>query len=176
MEVQKVEETYYAAFMQEFYPPATSVIFKNASKSWKAKGIFSPEWFRNHSGNRQTEIAVKTYTVRQIMDMKENSAVDHWAPYRYLFHIPETLPKRLDLIPPQHQNGARLHWLDSKWFTKGHWESVTELFIGESGETFFVVLGTWHVTYSRTPKTSVPLDQLIGRNWRDFVGNGWSFD
>jgi hypothetical protein len=66
MEVQKVEDISYAAFMPDFYMPGIPVIFKNAAKGRKDRGLFRPEWLHNHSGDQQTEIALKTYTLPQL--------------------------------------------------------------------------------------------------------------
>jgi histone arginine demethylase JMJD6 len=147
MEVQKVEDISYATFMQEFYQPGIPVIFKNASKDWKAKGLFNPDWFRSNFGDRKTEVAGKILTMRQIMDLVENSSVDNPAPYPCIFNIPDTLPEILDLIQPLHLNYALPNWLDSKWFTRGHWGSATELFIGGPGGRFpYIHLDYFHLS------------------------------
>jgi hypothetical protein len=72
MEVQKVENISYAAFMQDFYLQSIPANLKNAAKGYKGKGLFSPEWF----GDRQTEIAAKKCTLLQIIDMEEDSATE----------------------------------------------------------------------------------------------------
>jgi len=146
MEVKKVDDISYATFMQEFYQPGIPVILKNASNVWKAKGLFTPNWFRDHYGARKTEIAGKTYNMQQIMDMVENSTVNQPAPYPCIFNIPETLPEILDLLQPLHLNYALPNWLTSKWFTRGHWGSATELFIGGPGGKFpYVHLDYFHL-------------------------------
>jgi histone arginine demethylase JMJD6 len=146
MEVQKVEYISYSAFIREFYQPGIPVIFKNASKSWKANGVFNPDWFREYYGDRQTEVAGKQFTMRQIMDMVENSSVNDPAPYPCIFNIPETLPEIMDLIQPLHLNYARPNWFENKWFTRGHWGSATELFIGGPGGKFpYIHLDYFHL-------------------------------
>jgi histone arginine demethylase JMJD6 len=146
MEVQKVDDISYEEFIREFYQPGIPVIFKNASKAWKAKDIFNPVWFRRNYGDRKTKIAGKTYTMREILDMVENSSEANPAPYPCIFNIPEALPEILDLIQPLDLNYARPNWLDSKWFNKGHWGSATELFIGGPGGRFpYVHLDYFHL-------------------------------
>jgi len=136
MEVKKVDDIPYAMFIQEFYKPGIPVIFKNASNLWKAKGVFTPDWFRDNYGTRETEVAGKTYSMLQIMNMVENSSVNNPAPYPCIFDIPKKLPEILDLLQPLHLNYARPNWLNSKWFNRGHWGSATELFIGGPGGRF----------------------------------------
>ena len=146
MEVQKVDDISYAAFMQEFYQPGIPVIFTNASNVWKAKGVFTPNWFRQHYGTRKTEVAGKTFNMMQVMDMIENSTVNSPAPYPCIFNIPETLPEILELLQPLHLNYAIPNWLTSKWFNKGHWGSATELFIGGPGGRFpYIHLDYFHL-------------------------------
>jgi hypothetical protein len=146
MEIKKVDDISYAAFMQEFYQPGIPVIFKNASKVWKANGVFTPDWFRSHFGERKTEIAGKTYSMGQILDIIENSSEKRPAPYPCIFNIPETLPEILDLLQPLHLNYAKPNWLNSKWFTRGHWGGATELFLGGAGGRFpYVHLDYFHL-------------------------------
>jgi hypothetical protein len=172
MEVQKVENISYAAFMQEFYLQSIPANLKNAAKGCKGKGLFSPEWF----GDRQTEIAAKKCTLLQIIDMKEDSLVDQPSSYPRFFNIPETLPAILDLIHPLHLNYTWPNWLDGIWFTSGYWGSATELFIERPGETLFIVFWTWHTTCSFAPTISVSIDQLSSRDFKDFVGDALSFN
>lgn len=146
MEVQRVSDISYADFMREFYQPGIPVIFTNASKAWKAREIFNPDWFRNNYGDRKTDVGGKTYQMREIMDMVENSTENNPAPYPCIFDIPQTLPEILDLLKPLDLNYAKPNWLDSSWFNKGHWGSATELFIGGAGGKFpYVHLDYFHL-------------------------------
>jgi len=146
MEVQKVDDISYKSFMQDFYQPGMPVVFKNAAKVWKAKGLFTPNWFRSNYGDRTTEVKGATYTMQQIMDMIENSTESNPAPYPCIFNIPETLPEIMELIQPLDLNYAKPNWLNSKWFSKGHWGGVTELFIGGPGGRFpYIHLDYYHL-------------------------------
>ncbi len=64
------------------------------------------------------------------MDMVENSTAEsNPAPYPCIFNIPGTLPEITELIQPLNLNYAKPNWLESKWFSMGHWGGVTELFV-----------------------------------------------
>ncbi|MFI5151882.1 MAG: cupin-like domain-containing protein [Chitinophagales bacterium] len=146
MEVQKVEDISYKDFMEQFYNPGIPVVFKNASKIWKANGMFRPGWFRDNFGDRSTNVKGHDFTMREIIDMVENSSSTNPAPYPIVFHIPTTLPEILPLIDPLHLNYALPNWLNSKWFQKGHWGGVTELFIGGPGGRFpYLHLDYYHL-------------------------------
>src|SRR5450755_1517386 len=146
MEIQKVDDISYARFMQEFYQPGIPVIFKDASKVWRANGVFNPQWFRENFGDRSTEIDGRSYSMRQILDLVENSSETNPAPYPCIYDIPEKLPEILDWIQPLHLNYARPNWLDTKWFNKGFWGGATQLFIGGPGGKFpYVHLDYYHL-------------------------------
>ena len=136
MEVQKVGDISYKDFMEQFYNPGIPVVFRNASKVWKANGIFSPEWFKDNFGERTTNVKGHDFTMREIIDMVQNSNESNPAPYPIIFHIPSSLPEILPLLEPLHLNYALPNWLDSPWFQRGHWGGVTELFIGGPGGKF----------------------------------------
>ena len=146
MEVQKVGDISYEEFMNGFYKPGIPVVFKNASKVWKANGLFTPDWFRENYGDRVTEVKGENYSMRDIMNMVETSSENKPAPYPIIFHIPTVLPELVPLLTPLHMNYALPNWLDRKWFNTGHWGGVTELFIGGPGGKFpYLHLDYYHL-------------------------------
>ena len=146
MEIQRVDDISHKEFMKEFYEPGIPVVFKDASKVWKAKGLFSPEWFRQNYGERETEKNGKMYTMKEVMDLVETSSESNPAPYPFTFNIPVILPELLPLIHPLNLNYASPNWLESKWFSKGTWGSVTELFVGGPGGKFpYLHLDYYHL-------------------------------
>lgn len=132
--------------MKEFYEPGIPIVFKNASKIWKANGLFSPDWFRENYGQRFIQKSGRRYTMKEILDLVENSTEDNPAPYPFIFNIPSTLPELLPLIEPLNLNYAVPNWLDSSWFKRGKWGGVTELFIGGPGGKFpYLHLDFYHM-------------------------------
>jgi len=146
MEIQKVDAISYKEFMKNFYEPGIPVVFKNASKVWQANGMFSPDWFKKHYGERSIQKGNKTYTMTEVMDLVETSTESSPAPYPIIFNIPSALPELLPMLDPLHLNYAIPNWLDSKWFKKGKWGGVTELFIGGPGGKFpYLHLDFYHL-------------------------------
>jgi hypothetical protein len=146
MEVQKVENISHKEFMKEFYEPGIPVVFKNASKVWKANGLFTPNWFRENYGDRTKALNGSTYTMRQIMDLVETSTESNPAPYPIKFNVPEELPELTPLIQPLNLNYAYPNWLENKMFNLGHWGGITELFIGGAGGKFpYIHLDYYHL-------------------------------
>ena len=136
MEVQRVDSITYQEFMDNFYRPGIPVVFKNASKVWKANGLFTPDWFRENFGERTIEKAGKTYTMKEVMDLVETSSEGKPAPYPFIFDIPTNLHELAPLVSPLDLNYAKPNWLQTKWFQKGYWGSATEVFIGGPGGKF----------------------------------------
>ena len=146
MEVQKVGDISHKEFMEKFYEPGIPVVFKNASKVWKAKELFSPNWFRENYGDRTQVIGGKTYTMKEIMDLVENSTEKNPAPYPIKFNVDDDIPELRPLITPLNLNYALPNWLENKMFRVGHWGGVTEIFIGGPGGRFpYVHLDYYHL-------------------------------
>jgi histone arginine demethylase JMJD6 len=144
--VEKVGDISYGEFMERFYNPGVPVVFRNASKVWKANGLFTPDWFKENFGDRTTEKNGNIYTMRQVMEMVENSTEDAPAPYPFLFDIPTDIPELIPLVSPLNLNYAKPNWLESKWFKRGHWGNATEVFIGGRGGRFpYVHLDYFHL-------------------------------
>ncbi len=145
-EIQKVSDISYEEFMEKFYNPGIPVVFKNASKVWKANGLFTPDWFRKNFGERTIEKGDKTYTMSEVLDMVEKSTESNPAPYPFIYNIPEKIPEVLPLISPLNLNYARPNWIESKWFQRGYWGSATEIFIGGPGGKFpYLHLDYYHL-------------------------------
>jgi histone arginine demethylase JMJD6 len=146
VEIQKVEIISYKEFIQEYYLPGIPLIFKNASKVWKARGLFNPDWFRKSYGDRLTEIEGKSYSMNTILDLVESSSLENPAPYPCIFNIPKVLPEILEFVQPLDLNYSKPNWLNNRFFTKGKWGGVTELFIGGPGGKFpYLHLDIYHL-------------------------------
>jgi histone arginine demethylase JMJD6 len=146
MDIQRVGDISHKEFMKEFYEPGIPVVFKDASKVWKAKGLFTPDWFRENYGERSIRKNDKDYTMKEIMDLVETSTESNPAPYPFIFNIPEKLPELVPLIQPLNLNYASPNWLDTDWFKRGSWGGATELFIGGPGGKFpYLHLDYYHL-------------------------------
>lgn len=140
MEVQRKSNITYEEFMEEHHNPGIPVIFTDATKLWKASGLLTPDWFREHFPNKKSDIVNKEtgkpYLMKEVMDLVEQSTVDDPAPYPLLFNINNEIPEILDLLKPLNLNYAKPNWLDDKLFKRGNWGGVTELFVGGPGGKF----------------------------------------
>jgi histone arginine demethylase JMJD6 len=166
MDVQRVDDISHEEFMTKFYEPGIPVVFRNASNVWKAKGVFSPDWFRKNYGNRTKRMHGATYTMNQIMDMVEASTEAKPAPYPIVFNVPNELPELLPLITPLNLNYASPNWLERRVFQVGKWGGNTEIFIGGAGGQFpYAHIDLFHLSawisqlYGEKRFTVFPRDQ-----------------
>jgi histone arginine demethylase JMJD6 len=136
MEVQKVGDISRKEFMNSFYNPGIPVVFKTASNAWKARDLFTPDYFRNHYGERSTKVNDRDYSLREILKWIENSSAEHPAPYPCKFDIPSQLPELISLITPLGMNYAEPNWFESKAFPSKIYGSAIELFFGGPGGKF----------------------------------------
>lgn len=136
MEIIRRDSISYEEFIEEHYKPGIPLIFTNASKVWKANGLFTPDWFRENYPDRETDCRGTSYKMKDIMDMVETSTVEKPAVYPIIFNIPEVLPELMPLIDPLDMTYAKSNWLKNKMFKIGKWGGATELFIGGPGGKF----------------------------------------
>ena len=130
MEIQKVANISYDEFMKEFCEPGIPVVFRNASRIWKANGMFTPDWFRKNFAARFIKKGGRNYTMKEIMHMVENSTDDNPAPYPFILKYFSKLPELLPLLQRLHVNYTLPNSLDSKWFQLEKRGGVTELYNG----------------------------------------------
>jgi histone arginine demethylase JMJD6 len=146
MDIIRRDNITYDEFMEQHYLPGIPLIFTNATKDWKAKGLFSPEWFRKNYPDRVTECRGKDYKMSEIMDLVENSTEEKPAPYPFIFNIPEQLPEIIPLLQPLDITYAKPNWLSNKMFQIGKWGGAIELFIGGPGGKFpYLHLDYYHL-------------------------------
>jgi hypothetical protein len=146
MQVERVDNISYEEFMERFYKPGIPCVFKSASKVWKANGLFSPNYFRENFGGKTIVKEGRTYTMKEVMDLVENSTEEKPAPYPFIFDIPTVLPEVIPLLSPLNLGYAKPNWLESKWFQRGYWGSATEVFVGGPGGRFpYVHLDYYHL-------------------------------
>lgn len=147
MEVKKKGDISYEEFMKEHWIPGIPVVFKNATDVWKAKGTFTPDWFRANFGDRVTSIDGTDYTMKEVMDLVEGKDTSRPVPYPCKYHVDHQLPELEEYLKPLNLGYAQPNWLESSWFRRGNWGGVTELFIGGPGGQFpYIHLDYYHLS------------------------------
>ena len=166
MDVPRVDDITHEEFVKNFYEPGLPVVLRTASRVWKAKGLFSPDWFRKNFGERIKKMHGTQYTMTQIMDMAEASTTERPAPYPIVFNVPNELPELLPLITPINLNYAAPNWLERGVWQVGKWGGNVEMFVGGAGGQFpYAHIDLFHLSawitqlYGEKRFTVFPRDQ-----------------
>jgi hypothetical protein len=146
MQVEKVDNITYREFLKRFYIPGIPVVFRNASKAWKARGLFKPAFLRERFADRKTTVAGNAYSMGELLDKIEKSTPENPAPYPIKFDIDSQLPELKEYIKPLGLGYARPNWFQSRLFPSVVIGSSTELFLGSPGGK----LTTLHIDYYHT--------------------------
>ena len=149
MEIRRVSagELTYKEFYQEYWKKGIPLVFKDASRKWKAASTFTPEFFRTNFGDRRTAVNGTEYSMNEIMDLIEGRDTSRPVPYPCKYHIPSQLPELVEMVQPLDLGYARPNWLESDWFKRGYWGSALEVFIGGAGGKFpYVHLDYYHLS------------------------------
>jgi histone arginine demethylase JMJD6 len=149
MEIRRVSEgeLTHKEFYNEYWKKGIPLVFKDASKKWKASGTFTPEFFRTHFGDRRTVVNGVEYTMTEILDLVEGKDTSRPVPYPCKYHIRGQLPELAGHMNPLDLGYARPNWLESRWFQRGNWGNATELFIGGPGGQFpYIHIDYYHLS------------------------------
>jgi ribosomal protein L16 Arg81 hydroxylase len=136
MNIEKVSGISYEKFMENHCKARVPLVFKNASKDWKAHNFITPEYLKEHFSERSTLIGSKEYTIREILEHVAVSTPENPAPYPAIFEIRTQLPEILQLIHPLNMGYAIPNWFESNVFLPGKMGNSLELFIGGVGCQF----------------------------------------
>ncbi len=95
MEIRRVAEgeLTHKEFYNEYWKKGIPLVFKDASKKWKASGTFTPEFFRSRFGDRKTVVNGVEYTMTEILDLVEGKDTSRPVPYPCKYHIRGQLPE-----------------------------------------------------------------------------------
>jgi hypothetical protein len=136
MNIEKKSGISYEEFMEDHYKPRVPLVFKNASKDWKAHNLITPEYLKENFSDRSTLIGSKEYTMGEILERVASSTPENPAPYPAIFEIRTQLPEILPLIHPINMGYAKPNWFESRAFLPGKMGNSLELFVGGLGCQF----------------------------------------
>ncbi|UHG91355.1 cupin-like domain-containing protein [Spirosoma oryzicola] len=136
-EVDKRSNISRAELIKEYIEPAIPVVLTNATKDWKARNKFNPQFFKDNYGHITKEIKGKTYTLPEYIDLMLQSTPEKPAPYPFNFNIEQRAPELLDDLKPEviYAKSDRIkNPLLPKFMLRG--TEVYELFFGGNGGHF----------------------------------------
>ncbi|MBK9514567.1 MAG: hypothetical protein IPO05_13315 [Flavobacteriales bacterium] len=95
MEIRRVAEgeLTHKEFYNEYWKKGIPLVFKDASKKWKASGTFTPEFFPTDSATARRWVNGVEYTMTGILDLVEGKDTSRPVPYPCKYHIRGQLPE-----------------------------------------------------------------------------------
>jgi hypothetical protein len=124
-------------FMNEYIIPNRPVILTDASKDWKAHGVFTPEFFKKNFADKKASIKGKEYQLGEYVDMMLASTPENPAPYPFKIDLERNFPELLAYVQPDFEV-MRKNRLKSPLFRKGliPQAATLEVFLGGAAGWF----------------------------------------
>lgn len=132
------KEISHKEFINNYQKPGIPLVVENATNSWEAHLMITPEYLKQHFGDRITKHGDRAYTMTEILDITARSTKENPAPYPIKFNLLTQLPELLALMKPLHLNLAYPNWLNSKIYPKNKLGNSIDLFIGGPGNRYSV--------------------------------------
>jgi len=123
----------YAEFAREYLLPNRPVILTDGLKDWPAVGKWNPAFFREHYRTKQVSIDGRDHALGELMDLVENSAAGHVAPYYRNVAVKNAFPELLNDISPMPPY-VLPNWLRGPFYPSDGRDA--EIYIGGAGGAF----------------------------------------
>jgi len=87
-------------FIDQYVKPNKPVIITDAADKWKAKSLFTPQYFKENYPDRQATINGRQYTISEYVDLMMSSTEDNPAPYPFKIDIERNFQELIPMISP----------------------------------------------------------------------------
>lgn len=128
----------YKEFIDSYQKPGIPVILENATMAWKSNLMFTPDYFRERFGTRETYHENRKYTMAEILDIAAKSTKENPAPYPIKFNLLTQLPEIFEDMSPLDLNLIKPNWFNSRIFPKHKMSHSIDLFIGGPGNRYSI--------------------------------------
>jgi len=123
-------------FRREYYEQGRPVVMTDASRSWQAHQVITPDWLRRTHGSKKIQVGGTQYEIAALLDILEAAKPGEPTPYPCIIDIPAEWPELLPLVDPLPLPHARPNRLTSPLFMGHKFGSRTEAFFGGPGGNF----------------------------------------
>lgn len=123
----------YQEFAREYLYPNRPVIISDGLAEWRAVGKWTPQFFRSHYPSKALVIDNTSYSMRQFIDLVEQSGPGQIAPYFRNREVRTEFPDLLSDLQPQPQYTLP-NWLRGPFYPTAGREA--EIYIGGAGGGF----------------------------------------
>jgi hypothetical protein len=188
-----VEKKYgmsYSEFERDHLKANYPVVIGDACMDWKAKDLFTPEYFKSNYGSRDVKVQGKMYKLGDFIDLMMSATAENPAPYPCKLQIDSDYPELVPFVSPRFQYAMpdRTH---SKLMPNGFLggADTLEIFFGSAGGQFpymhydYMNLYAWVTQiYGQKEFTVIPPDQADyvyadpDNRWQSLIDNQRNVD
>jgi len=131
-------------FRNEYLSPLRPVVIKGGIRHWRASNTWTPDFFREHYGDREVTVDGQNWKLAALLDRIEASSGNAPAPYlrnEWLAKWPKQILADITPMP----ECSLPNWLDSWAFPSRDHPTFIELYIGGAGAKFPLLhFDNWH--------------------------------
>jgi hypothetical protein len=99
--VERLSGIGVAAFVANYRKPRRPVILTDAAREWPIYGHSTPDYFRQHFGDRVVRVQGRDYPLCELIDLLEASTVDRPGPYPCKFEVARDFRELLTEVAPR---------------------------------------------------------------------------
>jgi histone arginine demethylase JMJD6 len=131
-------------FREEYLLPLRPVVITGGISHWRASGTWTPDFFRQHYGDRDVTVDDQHWRLTDLLDRIEASSATTPAPYLRNEWLAKWPKQVLADVQPMPQCSLP-NWLDSWAFPSRDHPTFIELYIGGAGANFPILhFDNWH--------------------------------
>lgn len=118
-------------FMQEYVIPNRPVILTDASKTWQAHGLFTPQFFKTNFADKTAPLKGKVYKLADYIDLMLTTTPENPAPYPFKLNLEKNFKELIGLVQPDFEI-MKKNRLKSPFFLKSFipQAATLEIFFG----------------------------------------------
>jgi histone arginine demethylase JMJD6 len=123
-------------FQRQYYLTGRPVVMTDATKTWRANGVLTPQWIRDNYPDKEIDLGDVRYTMTRLWELLEKPEPGRPSPYPCTMPIDRDWPELRALLDPLPLPHARPNRLQNPLFFGHRFGSRTEIFMGGPGGDF----------------------------------------
>jgi len=91
-------------FRREYYEQGRPVVMTDASRSWQAHQVITPDWLRRTHGSKKIQVGGTQYEIAALLDILEAAKPGEPTPYPCIIDIPADWPEAAERLVDERLN------------------------------------------------------------------------